>query len=106
MVDPLADPTLFPLGLRLFEAGEWYDAHHAWEALWLAKRKDPGYVPLQGLIQLAAAEFHLARGSHRPAGRLFRSVLGKLGGGDEYWNTPLEPFREQARAGLARIAAA
>ncbi|MBX9792355.1 MAG: DUF309 domain-containing protein [Pirellulales bacterium] len=46
----------FCRGLRLFDAGYYWEAHEAWEALWLAAgRRGSSATALKGLIKLAAA---------------------------------------------------
>ncbi len=44
----------FQKGLFLFNAGRFWEAHEAWEEIWLARPED-GRFFIQGLIQLAAA---------------------------------------------------
>jgi hypothetical protein len=51
-----ADPGLFRRGVELFDAGYYWEAHEAWEALWhAAGRRGPTADVLRGLIKLAAA---------------------------------------------------
>ncbi|MBV8517563.1 MAG: DUF309 domain-containing protein [Acidobacteria bacterium] len=64
-------------GIALFNAGEFWHAHEAWERLWLAASGDEKRF-LQGLIQLAAAYHHMQRGTFRGGARLFRAALEKL----------------------------
>ena len=45
-------------GLRLYDAGEFFTAHEAWESVWL-KLPEPEKTFLQGLIQVTAAFHHL-----------------------------------------------
>ena len=46
----------FCRGLRLFDSGYYWEAHEAWEALWLAAgRRGASATALKGLIKLAAA---------------------------------------------------
>ena len=59
-------------GIRLFNAGKFFEAHEALEAVWL-KAKGPRKTFLHGLIQVAAAFHHHSHGN--PAG--FRSLLEK-----------------------------
>ncbi len=64
-------------GAELFDAGEFWHAHEAWEVAWRAYHgEDRDY--LKGLIQLAAANFHLARGKPGPARRLLDSAARHL----------------------------
>jgi uncharacterized protein len=51
-----ADSSLFRRGVELFDAGYYWEAHEAWEALWHAVgRRGPTADVLRGLIKLAAA---------------------------------------------------
>ena len=53
-------------GIRLFNAGEFWEAHEAWEEIW-QRRAEDGRFFIQGMIQLAAAYHQLRR-------RIFRGV--------------------------------
>ncbi len=64
-------------GLNHFNALEFWDAHEAWEELWLAAQSDLDQF-LQGLIQVAAAYHHLKRGTFSGGVRLFDAGLGRL----------------------------
>jgi predicted metal-dependent hydrolase len=44
-------------GLRLYEAGKFFEAHEFWESVWLGAQ-EPDKTFLQGLIQVAAAFHH------------------------------------------------
>lgn len=65
------DPR-FLEGVRLFNAGEHFDAHEVWEELWgdcpAAERRF-----VQALIQAAVAVYHFSRGNAAGATRLFGS---------------------------------
>lgn len=73
------DPAraLLVRGVVLFNEERFFDAHEAWEELWLAA-EDPTRRWLQGLIQLAAGWHHLRKGNERGGRRLLRSALAKL----------------------------
>ena len=47
-------------GLRCYRAQEFFAAHEHWEIVWLASKK-PEKSFLQGVIQVAAAFYHLQR---------------------------------------------
>ncbi len=64
-------------GLRHFNDLAFWDAHEAWEELWLAAESDLDQF-LQGLIQIAAAYHHLKRGTFRGGVRLFDAGLARL----------------------------
>src|SRR5438045_8695227 len=67
----------FLCGVRHFNGHEFWEAHEAWETIWLAAESDVEQF-LQGMIQLAAAYHHVKRGTHRGAARLFEAALRRL----------------------------
>lgn len=67
----------FLRGVAHFNAREFWEAHEAWEELWLASESDLVEF-LQGMIQLAAAYHHVRRGTLRGAVRLFDAALRRL----------------------------
>jgi hypothetical protein len=74
----VARSSFLQRGVELFNAERFWDAHEAWEQIWLAAQGDEKQF-LQGLIQLAAAYHHVQRGtSPRGAVRLFDAALRRL----------------------------
>jgi predicted metal-dependent hydrolase len=67
----------FQSGLAHFNAREFFEAHEAWEELWL-RESGPEKAFLQGLIQLAAAFHHYGRGNPRGAQSLLTAGIAKL----------------------------
>jgi len=67
----------FIRGLDHFNALEFWEAHEAWEELWLVADTDVEQF-LQGLIQVAAAYHHIQRGTFRGAVRLVNAGLARL----------------------------
>jgi uncharacterized protein len=67
----------FLRGMAHFNARQFWDAHEAWEELWLVAESDLEQY-LQGLIQLAAAYHHVKRGTFRGAVRLFAAAERRL----------------------------
>jgi uncharacterized protein len=67
----------FVRGIEHFNAREFWDAHEAWETIWLAAESDIEQF-LQGLIQIAAAYHHLQRGTFSGGVRLFDAGLQRL----------------------------
>ncbi|MEO8216074.1 MAG: DUF309 domain-containing protein [Acidobacteriota bacterium] len=63
-------------GVELFNRGDFWHAHEAWEEIWLAATGERRRF-LQGMIQLAAAFHHLQRGTLRGAGRLIAEAEQK-----------------------------
>lgn len=79
-------------GIDLFNHRFYWEAHEAWEGLWVASgRRGLTATYLQALINLAAAGFKAQWGSApgmranaETALRLFRSTLGRLGSETRY----------------------
>ena len=70
--------------LRLFNDGQFFDAHEALEDLWReAPRTDPAKKHLQGLVQLAVAFHHESRGNLRGAKSVLDRALRNLAGSDD-----------------------
>ncbi len=68
----------FKEGLALFNAGQFFQAHEAWEELWLSE-SGPEKMFLQGLIQMAAAFHHHFRGNRRGETSLLAAAMARLG---------------------------
>ena|ERR1035438_5552740 len=64
-------------GLRLYDAGEFFAAHEAWETVWLGAR-EPDKTFLQGLIQVTAAFYHLQRNNPLGTVLLLQAALRRL----------------------------
>ncbi len=66
-------------GVDLFNTFYFWEAHEAWEVLWVVKPKDsPPALLLQGLIQVAAALLKVHTRSIGPAAALSREGLEKI----------------------------
>jgi len=77
--------THFLAGVRHFNAHEFWEAHEAWETIWLVAESDVEQF-LQGLIQVAAAYHHVKRGTFRGAVRLFDAGLRRLSAFPQKWS--------------------
>ena len=64
-------------GLRLYDAGEFFAAHEAWEIVWL-RAQEPEKTFLQGLIQVTAAFHHLHRNNPQGTALLLQAALGRI----------------------------
>jgi hypothetical protein len=64
-------------GLRLYNAGEFFTAHEAWESMWL-KALEPEKTFLQGLIQVTAAFHHLQSDNRLGTVLLLQGELRRL----------------------------
>ena len=73
------DWTQGPLaeGLRLYNGGDYFAAHEAWESVWLAA-PEPEKTFLQGVIQVAAAFEHQRRNNSLGIARLLAAALHRL----------------------------
>lgn len=78
MPDLGIDPE-FVRGAELHAAGKYWEAHEAWEALWVAAKAPQRRLLLQGLIQVTAA-FHKLFAMHDRASaiRILKRGLAKL----------------------------
>jgi predicted metal-dependent hydrolase len=97
----------FTRGARLFDLGEFFEAHESWEERWRVATDPTERDFLQGLIQVAAA-FHklLAMNSEEAASRLLAKGLTKLDRCPAHiQGMDLASFRERLR-GCARDLAA
>lgn len=63
-------------GIEHFNALRFWEAHEAWEEIWLEADEDAEFF--QGLIQLAAAYHHVRRGTFPGAVRLFEAAARRL----------------------------
>jgi hypothetical protein len=56
-----SDKDALETGISLFNGGKYFDAHEAWEGLWLAERNPEEKGFLQGLIMASASFQHYVR---------------------------------------------
>jgi uncharacterized protein len=98
--EPLAE------GLRLYNSGEYFEAHEAWETVWLAAT-EPQRTFLQALIQVTAAFEHLKRNDNRlGASRLLSAALRRLGPYEpSFGNMDVDLLRADIRDRLDSLAA-
>lgn len=81
-VAPAPDDALFDRAVQLFNAREFHAAHEDWESLW-NEAEGTRRAWLQGLIQYAAAFFHVERGYHASGFvKLMRSAGERVAGHD------------------------
>ena len=76
-LDGLTAAELLALGVELFNTGRFFEAHEAWEAVWLEARRELRAF-YQGLIQVAAAFVHLTRDEYPGTVKLLAEGIGKL----------------------------
>ncbi|MBI1853892.1 MAG: DUF309 domain-containing protein [Planctomycetes bacterium] len=72
-------------GVDLFNRGEFWESHEAWEGIWQADNRDER-IFYQGLIQIAAAFVHHGTRNLRGMRKLLHEGIAKL--------EPFRPFHE------------
>jgi predicted metal-dependent hydrolase len=97
------EQAIFHHGVMLFNDRKFFEAHEAWEEIWLHS-KLPEKTFLQGLIQMTAAFHHHSRGNLQGMQSLLRRGLARL---DEFPATHrglrIGNLRSSARAWLAAL---
>ncbi len=104
--DDLPTDEKHPLmqGLKLFNEGEFFEAHEVWEDAWNAAPQpiEGTYARkrfYQGLIQCAVSLEHMRRGNPRGAVRVFESAQTKfIGCPPRYLGIDHEPMRQTLSA--------
>jgi uncharacterized protein len=71
------DRDWFEEGLKLFNAGRFFDCHEAWEQAWKHADGD-AKVFFQGLIQAAVAILHVQRGNSAGAASVYQKAHERL----------------------------
>jgi predicted metal-dependent hydrolase len=95
--------TALESGAALYARGEYFEAHEAWEELWLTLDDEPRLF-VQGLIQVAAA-CHKAFVQDQPRGcvKLLETALEKLSPAPvDFMGVRTGPLLSAARAMLAQ----
>lgn len=64
-------------GIRLFNAGEYYECHESLEAIWLEERGPIRYL-YQGILQIGVGFHHLGNGNFRGARLLLANGIAKV----------------------------
>ena len=103
IVEPVlteADWTDFAEGVALFNRGEYWESHEAWETVW-KRHTLPSRVFFQAMIQVAAAYHQLGRGIHHGVLKHFRNAATKLDPfPDVFLGVDLDPIRTALAAGI------
>jgi len=100
---PTSTDAALARGLALFNAGDHFAAHEAWEERWRVAADPDERRLLQGLIQVAAAHHKLrVQGKPESAARLLARGLAKLDAcAPDAGGLALADFREATRAWFA-----
>ena len=73
----MSGTELLALGISLYNGGSYFEAHEAWEEVWLeAENSEREFY--QGLIQITAAFVHVTRNEYPGSVRLLDAGISKL----------------------------
>src|SRR6476620_7466985 len=73
----MSGEELLRLGIDLYNSGSFFEAHEAWEEVWLdAENSEREFY--QGLIQITAAFVHVTRNEYPGSGRWVDAGITKL----------------------------
>ena len=67
----------FNTAIDLFNKGQWYEAHDAFEDIWNSLDGDERQI-IQGIIQVSVSQFHLTKGNFNGATILLGEGLGRI----------------------------
>jgi predicted metal-dependent hydrolase len=100
---PDSEAELFARGIEFFNTRYFFEAHEAWEEIWL-HTEPPEKTFLQGLIQVTAAFHHHSRENLRGTKSLLRAGLLKLEDfPSHHRGLNIEKLREVSRRWLAAL---
>jgi predicted metal-dependent hydrolase len=84
-------------GIRLFNAGDFFQAHEALEEAWKGA-SSPQRELYQGILQIGLAYYQIRQGSYRGALKMFRRGQSKLASlGEDQNGIDVKGLREDAR---------
>jgi hypothetical protein len=90
----------FRRGVELFNKGEFWKSHEAWELIW-KRHFEPSRIFFQGLIQLAASYHQLQRGIYHGVVKHFNNAYLKLAQfPDVFLSVDSGSIKDGIRAGL------
>jgi predicted metal-dependent hydrolase len=91
-------------GVALFNAGEFWESHEAWEKIWKRHPAQPWRYFVQGLIQAAAAHHQLQRGIRHGVIKHLHNALAKLNAAPpDFAGLNLGLFRDYLRRLLGAV---
>lgn len=90
-------------GLRLFNAGEYFEAHEALEAAWNAEKSEVRNL-YQGILQVAVTYLHITRGNYNGAVKVYiRSQRRLKGWANICQGIQVEKLRRDAEAVIQEV---
>ena len=101
-------PAEYVAGIDLYNAGEFYAAHDAWEDRWREKASGAEKLFLQALIQSAVAFYHLEAGRRVAARKMYLRAKDKFArlGRKQFMSLDLENYEARFDGALAWLLAA
>ena len=88
------EAVLLNEGLKLFDNGQFWHAHEAWESLWNGLKIRHGYeeevLLVQGLIQTAALLLHHQRKNVSGVNKQWEKLQPKLAGWQHAWGLDIQ----------------
>jgi len=109
MTESTNDPCNAPLhpqaaeGLRLFNAGEYFEAHEALEEAWNEEKGEVRTL-YQGILQVAVTYLHITRGNYNGAVKVYRRGQPKLKGwADVCRGIFVEELRQNAETAIKEV---
>ena len=102
-LEGLSADQLLDLGIELYEAGHYWNAHEAWEQVWMDAPNELRLL-YQGLIQVTAAFVHVTKGEYPGSVRLLIAGIEKLAGYEpERLGVDISGLLDQSRRALTRL---
>ncbi len=102
-LESLDADALLDLGIELYQAGHYWNAHEAWEQVWLDAPRALRHF-YQGLIQVTAAFVHVTRAEYPGSVRLLEAGIDKLGAYEPAtFGIDISALRLQSQAALSRL---
>jgi predicted metal-dependent hydrolase len=95
--------TSLELGVRLFNRGEFFLAHEAWEDWWRAT-PDPEKQTCQGIVQIAVAMHHVSTGNLVGARSVMERALRNLEGAENtFGGLDIVQLRDDIRSVIRQL---
>jgi predicted metal-dependent hydrolase len=95
--------TALERGIRLFNEGQFFHAHEAWEDWW-RETTPPEKRASQGMVQVAVAMHHSSRGNWEGARSVMKRALGNLEAApDDFRGLDLSKLRADIRLVIQQL---
>ena len=102
-LESLNEDELLDLGIELYQGAHYWNAHEAWEQVWLDAPQELRLF-YQGLIQVTAAFVHVVRAEYPGSVRLLEAGIDKLSGYEpSQFGVDVAALRAASQAALSRL---